>query len=126
MKRSKLAKEILGRNVVRKLVKSISHKFFFNDFCLLFCLFTLYLLTFQVPSDDDSAEREEFLQERLNVPTSWIAEAKATRASRDGNYGDQVNIHSSEIRGLRSTYCPRETIDQVYVDIDQGIHKVII
>ena len=57
-KRSKLAKEILGRNVL--------------------------------PSDDESSEREVFLQERLGVPTSWIAEAKATRASIDCNYGDQV------------------------------------
>ena len=58
LKRSKLAKEILGRNVV--------------------------------PSDDESAEREVFLQERLSVPTAWIAQAKAIRASMDCNYGDQV------------------------------------
>ena len=49
LKRSKLAKEILGRNVVRKLVKSISHNFFLLIFvyffvCLHFiCLHFRYL-----------------------------------------------------------------------------------
>ena len=43
-----------------------------------------------VPSDEDSAEREVFLQERLGVPLTWIAEAKAVRASVENNFGDQV------------------------------------
>ena len=56
--RAKLAREVLGRNVV--------------------------------PSDEESAEREVFLQDRLGVPMAWIAEAKAVRACTDNNFGDQV------------------------------------
>lgn len=59
-KRSKLAREILGRNVI--------------------------------PSDEESGEREVFLQDRLGVPLAWIAEAKAVRAATECNYGDQVRI----------------------------------
>ena len=42
------------------------------------------------PSDEESAQREEFLQERLGVPLAWIADAKAVRAATEQNYGDQV------------------------------------
>jgi nuclear pore complex protein Nup98-Nup96 len=58
VQRTKMAKEVLGRNVI--------------------------------PSDDESAEREVFLQDRLGVPLAWIAEAKSVRACIESNYGDQV------------------------------------
>ena len=45
-----------------------------------------------IPSDEDSARREVFLQDRLGVPLPWIAEAKAVRASVNENYGDQVPL----------------------------------
>ena len=47
-----------------------------------------------LPSDDESTEREVFLQDRLSVPQAWIAEAKAVRAATDCNYGDQVKPNS--------------------------------
>ena len=59
-KRAKLARDVLGRNVM--------------------------------PSDEESVQREEFLQERLGVPLAWIADAKAVRAATEANYGDQVII----------------------------------
>ncbi|XP_036379424.1 nuclear pore complex protein Nup98-Nup96 [Megalops cyprinoides] len=34
---------------------------------------------------EDSAEREKFLTEKLQVPVQWIHEAKATRAHREGD-----------------------------------------
>jgi len=37
-----------------------------------------------------SAEREEFVHENLYVPLSWIAKAKAVRASFEGRLGDQA------------------------------------
>ena len=43
-----------------------------------------------VGRDEDSSEREQFLQEKLHVPRPWIAEAKAVYASTVGNYGDQA------------------------------------
>ena len=43
-----------------------------------------------LPSDEESLQREEFLEERLGVPVSWVAEAKAVRAASENNYGDQV------------------------------------
>ena len=45
-----------------------------------------------MPSDDESVQREEFLQERLGVPLAWIADAKAVRAATESNYGDQVIV----------------------------------
>ena len=43
-----------------------------------------------IPSDDECAEREIFLQDRLAVPLAWIAEAKAVRSFSESNFGDQV------------------------------------
>ena len=83
-KRSKLAKEILGRNVL--------------------------------PSDDESSEREVFLQERLGVPTSWIAEAKATRASVDCNYGDQVKKMSFLGKAFRNVH-DHPTVRELLLDM---------
>jgi hypothetical protein len=42
------------------------------------------------PNDAESADREVFLQEQLEVPLAWIAEAKAMCAASAGDYGDQV------------------------------------
>ena len=43
-----------------------------------------------VGRDEDSIERERFLQEQLHLPRAWIAEAKAIYASTIGNFGDQA------------------------------------
>lgn len=43
-------------------------------------------------SDEDCSEREVFLQDQLDVPLSWIAEAKAMCAAGTGAYADQVSI----------------------------------
>ena len=43
-----------------------------------------------IPSDEESSEKEVFLQDRLGIPLKWIAAAKAVRSFTDNNYGDQV------------------------------------
>ena len=43
-----------------------------------------------IPSNEESAEKEVFLQDRLGIPLKWIAAAKAVRSFTDDNYGDQV------------------------------------
>ena len=45
-----------------------------------------------IPSDEDSAEKEVFLQDRLGIPLKWIAAAKAVRSFTDNNFGDQVTL----------------------------------
>ena len=52
--------------------------------------FVFLVLGRNVGRDEDSVEREQFLQEKLHVPRPWIAEAKAVYASTVGNYGDQA------------------------------------
>ena len=41
-------------------------------------------------SDEDCADREEFLRRHLRVPSQWVAEAKATRARAVGNPRDRA------------------------------------
>ena len=43
-----------------------------------------------VRPNDDCVERERFLQEQLQVPRAWIAEAKAIHSSTIGSYGDEA------------------------------------
>ena len=47
-----------------------------------------------IPSDEESSEKEVFLQDRLGIPLKWIAAAKAVRSFTDNNYGDQVIFFS--------------------------------
>jgi nuclear pore complex protein Nup98-Nup96 len=42
--------------------------------------------------DPESNDREVFLQDQLDIPSAWIAEAKAMSAATAGDYGDQVNL----------------------------------
>ena len=56
----------------------------------LIFLYNILVLRRNVGRDDDCLERERFLQEQLQVPRSWIAEAKAIYASTIGNFGDQA------------------------------------
>ena len=48
--------------------------------------------------DDESVEREVFLQEQLDIPVAWVAEAKAMCAATAGDYGDQVNHSESSCK----------------------------
>ena len=41
-------------------------------------------------NDSENADREAFLQEQLEIPLAWIAEAKALLAASVGDYSDQV------------------------------------
>ena len=63
---------------------------------LAFPYFYLFVYSFSVLgrnislSDDDMLVHEQFLQESLYVPRSWIAEAKAICACSAGNHGDEA------------------------------------
>lgn len=47
-------------------------------------------LSLSPSSRDESAERECFLIDRLQLPAQWIAEAKAVRAGAEHNFKDQA------------------------------------
>ena len=49
-------------------------------------------------NDDECAEREVFLQEQLEIPLDWIAEAKALCAASVGDHGDQVPCCSGRVK----------------------------
>ena len=59
-----------------------------------------------IPSDEESSEKEVFLQDRLGIPLKWIAAAKAVRSFTDNNYGDQVFFL---ILAFSTNFCPIKT-----------------
>ena len=63
----------------------------------------------RVSGCEDAADREEFLIEHLGVPVAWIAEAKATRAKREGNHkvGTSPVVFSFLARSSLRSRAPR-------------------
>ena len=59
----------------------------------------------RVSGCEDEAEREEFLIEHLGVPVAWIAEAKATKAKREGNHKVQEETQLRQKKKSPTFWC---------------------
>ena len=77
--------------------------------------------------DEISAEREEFIHQNLQVPLSWIAKAKATRAAFEGRSGDQAwfLIRASEWNAAHEVVVKEIAPDAIIADNYEFFYELL-